>query len=200
MSEALEAISLASQSPRRRQLLESLGLQVVVVPSTFREDETAAGGDPGETALRFALGKAEHASRNGPPVLIAADTVVAIDGEVLGKPRDGEQATAMLHKLSGRVHRVYTGFAVMDRTTARTVSGVESTEVQFVALRDRDIAAYVASGDPLDKAGAYGIQGRGGLLVSSISGDFYTVMGLPLARVGAALRELGYEVLQNDLA
>ena len=126
---------------------------------------------------------------------MAADTIVVIDGVLLGKPGDETQARAMLRRLSGREHHVFTAFAVVDRATGGSVSGVESTAVRFMPLRDEDIAAYVATGDPLDKAGAYGIQGRGGLLVASISGDFYTVMGLPLARVGGALRELGYNVL-----
>jgi septum formation protein len=193
--QSLREVSLASQSPRRKQLLEGLGLRVVVVPSRYVEVSNTLGTrDGGELALRHALGKAVQAADDGPPVLIAADTIVQIDGELLGKPRDADEAAAMLRKLSGREHRVYTGFAVVDRATKVGESGVESTTVRFATLSDEDIAAYVATGDPLDKAGAYGIQGRAGMLVSSIAGDFYTVMGLPLARVGAALRELGYDV------
>lgn len=195
MRRSLREVSLASQSPRRKQLLEGLGLRVVVVPSSYVEESNNAGArDGGEIALRHALGKAMHATGEGPPVLIAADTVVQIDGELLGKPRDAHEAAAMLRKLSGREHRVFTGFAVVDRSTQTCESGVASTAVQFAALSEADITAYVATGDPLDKAGAYGIQGRAGLLVSSIAGDFYTVMGLPIARVGVALRDLGYDV------
>ncbi len=196
MNERVLAVGLASQSPRRKSLLESIGLAVTVVPSAYREEDNAdANARPDELALRHALGKAEEAAASGPPVLIAADTVVEIAGELLGKPRDPSDARAMLRKLSGREHRVYTGFVVLDRTSGSSRSGVESTAVRFMPLDDVAIDAYVASGDPLDKAGAYGIQGRGGLLVSSIAGDFYTVMGLPLARVGTALRELGHDVL-----
>lgn len=196
MNERLQAVSLASQSPRRKSLLESIGLAVTVVPSAYREDDnTDSAARPDETALRHALGKAQRAAASGPTVLIAADTVVEIAGELLGKPHDASAAQAMLRKLSGREHRVYTGYVVLDRASGRSHSGVESTAVRFMALDDAAINAYVASGDPMDKAGAYGIQGRGGLLVSSIAGDFYTVMGLPLARVGAALRELGHDVL-----
>lgn len=195
MSERLHAVSLASQSPRRKELLESVGLRVTIVPSLYCEDRADCAHDPSELALRHALGKAKHAFAGGPPMLVAADTIVEISGELLGKPHDGEQAFAMLRKLSGREHRVYTGFVVLDRATGRSASGVESTAVRFIPLRDEEIAAYIATGDPLDKAGGYGIQGRGGMLVSCIAGDFYTVMGLPLARVGAALRELGYDVL-----
>ena len=193
---ALIEIGLASQSPRRKALLEGLGLRVEVVPSAYDEEANAdSAHDPSEVALRHALGKARRAARSGPPVLVAADTVVEIGGELLGKPRDADEATSMLRRLSGKEHRVYTGFVVLDRSTGRSESGVESTAVRFVALGEDEIEAYVASGDPLDKAGAYGIQGRGGMLVASISGDFYTVMGLPLARLGAALRGLGYRVL-----
>jgi nucleoside triphosphate pyrophosphatase len=195
LSRSLREVSLASQSPRRKQLLEGLGLRVVVVPSAYvEESNTLETHDGSEIALRHALGKAVQAAESGPAVLIAADTVVQIDGELLGKPRDAHEAAAMLRKLSGREHRVYTGFAVVDRTTKVCESGVESTAVHFATLSDSEIAAYVATGDPLDKAGAYGIQGRAGMLVSSIAGDFYTVMGLPLARVGIALRDLGYDV------
>jgi septum formation protein len=196
MNERLRAIGLASQSPRRKALLESVGLAVTIVPSSYNEEDNLdAATDPSEIALRHALGKARQAQGSGPPVLVAADTIVEIAGELLGKPRDPAAAHAMLRKLSGREHQVYTGFIVLDRASGCSHSGVESTAVRFMALDDDDITAYVATGDPLDKAGAYGIQGRGGLLVSSIQGDFYTVMGLPLARVGAALRELGYDVL-----
>lgn len=192
---ALREVSLASQSPRRKQLLEGLGLRVVVVTSRYiEESNTHPVRDASEIALHRALGKAVGAAEDGPPVLIAADTIVHIDGELLGKPCDAQEAAAMLRKLSGREHRVYTGYAVIDRVTKVCESGVESTAVRFATLSDADIAAYVATGDPLDKAGAYGIQGRAAMLISSIAGDFYTVMGLPLARVGAALRNLGYDV------
>jgi septum formation protein len=195
MSERLRAVSLASRSPRRKQLLESLRLDVRLVASAY--DEQAAGGSSNakDLALAHALGKARLADDEGPPVLIAADTVVELGGELLGKPADASEARSMLRKLAGREHRVHTGFAIVDRGSGRRHEGVESTIVQFLPLDERVIAAYVATGDPMDKAGAYGIQGAGGLLVASIAGDFYTVMGLPLARVGAALRELGYALL-----
>jgi septum formation protein len=195
MSEALKAVALASRSPRRKQLLESLGLAVELVRSAYDEAAGPNTGDPSAIALAHARSKAEMAEQGGPPVLVAADTIVALDGELLGKPRDPLEARAMLRRLSGREHRVFTGFVVLDRASGQSRSGVESTLVRFMPLESAEIDAYVATGDPLDKAGAYGIQGRGGLLVASITGDFYTVMGLPLARVGASLRELGHRVL-----
>ncbi len=194
MNKPLAEVGLASQSPRRKQLLEGLGLRVILVSSGYVEEVNFHDGcDAGELALRHAVGKARLAD-GGPQVLIAADTVVEIHGEILGKPRDRQDAVRMLRLLSGKEHRVYTGFFVSDRATGRSVNGVESTSVRFLTLSDSHIASYVATGDPMDKAGAYGIQGRGGLLVDSITGDFYTVMGLPLARIGVAARELGYDV------
>lgn len=191
----LSAVTLASISPRRRSLLESLGLEVVVVESSYDErDHDDPRADPRHLVLNHALGKAAHAGRSGPDVLVAADTAVVIDDVTLGKPRNEAEATAMLTRLSGREHIVHTGFAVVDRSAGETISGVESTRVTFLPLTAEHIARYVATGEPLDKAGAYGIQGRGALLVASITGDFYTVMGLPLARLGRAFASLGYEL------
>lgn len=195
MSERLREISLASASPRRLELLRSLGLGVTVIASAYSENGAAPAREPSAIALAHAKGKADAAAPSGPPVLVAADTIVVIDGEVLGKPRDAADAGAMLHRLSGREHRVYTGFAVQDRASGRRAAGVESAAVRFRALDDALIARYVATGEPMDKAGAYAIQGYGSLLVESIDGDFYCVMGLPLVRVARACAELGYELL-----
>ena len=195
-SARLQSVALASVSPRRRSLLETLGLEVVIVASSYDEREVAGRRiDPIELVQTHALGKALAAAPGGPPVLVAADTAVAIDGEVLGKPKDVRAARAMLARLAGRTHTVHTGFAVIDRRTQRRESGVESARVTFLPASDDEIARYVATGEPLDKAGAYGIQGRGALFVASIAGDFYTVMGLPLARLGRAFASLGYELL-----
>jgi septum formation protein len=195
MTKPLASVALASISPRRKYLLETLGLSVQVVPTAYEEKELAGITNAGDAALHHALAKAELAEHTGPPVLIAADTIVELDGEMLGKPRDPAQALDMLRKLAGRHHHVYTGFTIMDRSSKRGLSGVEATLVRFLPLSGEEIAAYVATGEPMDKAGAYGILGRGALLVSSVSGDFYTVVGLPLARIGAGVRELGYRIL-----
>lgn len=195
MSEMLRDVTLASASPRRKQLLESLGLRVVVVESSFREREyRSAFGDPQAFARAAASEKARCADPAGPPVLVAADTIVVIDGTVLGKPASADEAAQMLRQLSGREHTVHSGYAVVDRATGRRKDGVESANVTFVSLDDEQIARYVATGEPLDKAGAYGIQGLGALLVACIAGDFYTVMGLPLARIGQALARLGHQI------
>jgi septum formation protein len=197
MSERIQAVALASASPRRLELLQSLGLQVTVVRSAYSEEEREHGAavDPAELVQAHAAGKADLAEQAGPALLVAADTVVTIGDAVLGKPKDEGQARAMLRRLSGSRHTVYTGFAVVDRMSGKRALGVESTAVQFVPLQDDEIERYVQSGEPMDKAGAYGIQGRGALLVASIAGDFYTVMGLPLARIARAFATLGYGLL-----
>jgi septum formation protein len=194
MSERVSEVTLASASPRRLQLLESLGLRVVVVRSSYEERDDMASDSLADLALRHALGKAAGAGTAGPPLLVAADTVVDVDGTGLAKPRDDADARRMLRVLSGRWHVVHTGFTLVDRSNGKSVSGVESSRVKFAALDDAAIARYVATGEPRDKAGAYGIQGNGALLVERVDGDFYTVMGLPLARVNAAARELGREI------
>ncbi|HXM17383.1 MAG TPA: Maf family protein [Candidatus Tumulicola sp.] len=195
MSERIHAIALASASPRRLALLQSIGLDVTVVRSAYEEHRADAKLEPGELVQLHAAGKAERAEPAGPALLIAADTLVAVGDEVLGKPKDAVEARSMLRRLSGRRHTVYTGFAVVDRLTGGRTIGMESTAVQFSPLSDGEIERYVATGEPLDKAGAYGIQGRGALLVTSIAGDFYTVMGLPLARVARACATLGYDLI-----
>jgi septum formation protein len=193
--ERLKSVTLASASPRRLDLLRGLGLEVTVVRSAYEEDNTLApGADPAALAQFHAEGKAAAAQPQGPPLLIAADTIVDVDGVVLGKPRDAADARRMLALLSGREHQVHTGFAVIDRARMRRISGVETARVRFLPLSAARISAYVDGGEPMDKAGAYGIQGQGALNVASVNGDFYAVMGLPLARLGLVLADLGFEV------
>lgn len=190
---------LASQSPRRRQLLEAAGFSLTIVPADI--DETRQEGEtPTHLVERLARQKAEAtrgslAGRATEDVLLAADTIVwTEDGDVLGKPVDVKAACAMLQELSGRTHHVSTGVCLMhlDPTAKAlaTRSFVETTRVSFFDLTDEEIPAYVASGEPMDKAGAYGIQGRGRLLVSGIEGDWANVVGLPVARVVRELEAL----------
>ncbi len=142
---------------------------------------------------RLAEEKARTAARPGELVL-AADTVVVLDGEIMGKPRSPAEAEVMLSRLAGREHRVFTGTALLDSASARLVSRVSETAVQIAALRREEIARYVATGEPLDKAGAYAIQGLGSLFVERIEGDYGTVVGLPLFVLSTLFRELGYEL------
>jgi len=185
------AIILASASPRRSELLESAGVNFSVIPGDI--DETPFPEEaPVAHVLRLAEGKAREVSaRAEGRFFIGADTIVLCDNEIMGKPCDNADASRMLRKLSGRVHQVITGFAVLDRKTGKTVSRVVSTEVTFKPLDDNQISAYVATGCPLDKAGAYAIQGGAAYMVERIDGSYTNVVGLPLCEVVATLREMG---------
>jgi septum formation protein len=187
----LNSIVLASASPRRLALLTSLGLNVRVVPSAVDEGDRP-GYAPRELASFHAAAKAAAVARREPDrVIVAADTVVDLDGAALGKPLDAQAARAMLRALSGREHLVHTAYVVTDGSRGR-IAGNVTSRVAFTALAAPDIERYVASGEPFDKAGGYGIQGRGAALVERIDGDFYTVMGFPLGEFVRRLPELGY--------
>jgi septum formation protein len=185
---------LASASPRRRDLLAQIGLTFTVEVPDFDEGAVTA---PSPAALVEALsrGKAEQiAARHGPDALIlAADTVVVLDGNILGKPRDEGDARAMLAALQGREHTVFTGVTLTGG--GKTVTFHEAAAVRFRPLTGGEIAAYVRTGEPLDKAGAYGIQGFGATLVAGLRGDFYCVMGLPLCSLARELKGFGIDVL-----
>ncbi len=190
----LQEIVLASASPRRRELLASLGLRVVVVPSDIDEGDRP-GYVPLDLARLHAGSKADAvAAREPGRLLVAADTVVDLDGASLGKPASPDEAASMLSRLSGREHLVHTAYSIVDGPSGRRRDGATTTKVRFCRLSPAEIEAYVASGDPLDKAGAYGIQGPGAALVEGIDGDFYSVMGLPLGAVTRDLRALGYRL------
>ncbi len=191
----MNGIYLASASPRRLELLQSLGLQVEVIPSEYGEPDNPAL-TPRELAQRHAREKLRDVvARLGASIdrpTLAADTVVDRDGTALNKPRDADEARAMLASLSGREHLVHTAVAIAFPDNAGAVEFCETTRVRFHELTTDEIAEYVASGEPFDKAGGYGIQGRAAALVDGIDGDFYTVMGLPLGRVVRTLRARGY--------
>ncbi|MCW2277142.1 Maf family protein [Heliophilum fasciatum] len=194
---------LASASPRRRQLLTDLHLSFTIVPSNFVE----AGVDhlpPREQAIALAEGKAnEVARRTGEGLILGADTIVVHEGTVLGKPRDADDAFRTLRRLSGQSHQVITGLALIevhDGQPVATVTGAETTMVTFRQLDEADIAAYVATGDPLDKAGAYGIQGLAALLVERIDGDYFNVVGLPLVALDRLMRRWQISLLQQGAA
>lgn len=186
---------LASQSPRRIELMHEAGYDFRVIPADIDETPQVHEG-PLELVARLSLDKAAFsASTSAYPgeLVVAADTIVAIDGEVLGKPEDEADAHRMLRELSGRTHQVATGVAliVAHATRVEPVSFVEVTDVTFFDLTDDEIDGYVKSGEPMDKAGAYGIQGVGGrMLVKKIDGDFYNVVGLPIARTVRAIARL----------
>ena len=183
-------IVLASQSPRRAELIARLGLDFDIVPADI--DESYRPGEmPPEHAERLSREKAEAVARSHPHALvIGSDTIVVIDGAVLGKPRDREKAVEMLMRLSGRDHEVCTGIAVaMD---GRVESGLERVRVRFRALDRHACEEYVATGEPMDKAGAYGIQGYGSAIVECIDGDYFAVMGLPVVRMLTLIERFGW--------
>jgi septum formation protein len=182
-------VVLASSSPRRRQLLHLIGIAHEVRPANI--DETMRPREtPRRHAERLAREKATVIATRDPDVItIGADTVVVINRKVLGKPRDDAEAFHMLSQLSGREHTVVTAVAVSRGRKLR--SAIEEVQVKFRRLRDDEIEAYVATGEPMDKAGAYGIQGYGATIVESINGDYFAVMGLPLARLTSLMRDLG---------
>ena len=184
------SVVLASGSPRRRELLEQIGLPFTVVPS--QADETISEGlSPAMAVQSLSLLKAADVARtqSEEALVIGADTVVVLDDEILTKPQDGQDAAQMLRRLSGRCHSVLTGVTVFRRKDGKSVSIAEETLVYFKKLSDSEIASYVASKEPLDKAGSYGIQGLGGLFIEKIEGDYYNVVGLPLSRLGKLLQE-----------
>jgi septum formation protein len=182
---------LASRSPRRVQLLEMLGLRFTTEPADV--DEAVRPGEEAIThAERLAREKAQRvAGRNPGALVVGSDTVVVLDGELIGKPSSPYEAVDMLLRLQGRDHRVETGIAVA-APDYRLESSVVGARVRFRPFRRRTAEEYVATGEPLDKAGAYGIQGYGATIVEEIEGDFFTVMGLPIARMISIFRALGW--------
>ncbi|MBI4296514.1 MAG: septum formation inhibitor Maf [Chloroflexi bacterium] len=191
----MKKIVLASASPRRAELLSQAGLKFEVDPSEY-EEEIIAGLGPHELAKRLSLEKAKRvASKYRNALVIAADTFGVLQGKILGKPKTGAEAKQMLEMLSGQAHLVITGFTIIDTETDKTVSRSVETKVYFRELTPAEIEAYVKSGEPLDKAGAYAIQGLGAVIVERIEGDYFNVIGLPLSALAESLKEFGVNVL-----
>ena len=187
---------LASSSPRRSELLKMAGYDFTVVPSNANEDYPS-GTAPDRIVELLALRKAKAVAKpNAGAVVLAADTVVVLGGQVLGKPKDEAHAKAMLRQLSGKVHLVYTGYCILSSETL--IQGHECTSVEFYPLRETEIEAYTATGEPLDKAGAYAIQGRGALLIRRIDGDYYNVMGLPIGKIHRILVDMQIQANQRQ--
>ena len=182
---------LASQSPRRRELLSRLVADFEVIADDS-EEILIPEEEPSVAVQRLAQEKAKNVSNKIKynAIILAADTVVVLDGKILGKPKDKEDAFRMLTDLSGNTHQVFTGVAVLETASGRCETVAEMTKVRFRQLSEAEIQRYIASGEPMDKAGAYGIQQRGALLVEGIEGDYFNVVGLPLCRLGKLLREM----------
>ena len=183
----MKPIILASGSPRRRELLTQIGLEFTVIPST--KEEVIRFEDPALTVEDLSRQKAEDVGAQAPAgsLVIGSDTVVALDGKILGKPRDAEDAVRMLTLLQGRSHEVFTGVTVLEKGEDRDGDEINTfsdrTLVRIYPMTEEEIRAYVATGDPLDKAGAYGIQGLFAAYVEGIDGSFYNVMGLPIGKL-----------------
>ncbi len=182
---------LASRSPRRRELLERMGISFQVMEPEV-EEELGRGETPRAFVERIAREKATEVAQRAPGAwVLGADTVVVLGEEVLGKPRDEEEAASMLRRLSGRVHKVLTAFSLLNLAEGRSFQGVEETKVKFIPLQEADIRWYVSTGEPLGKAGAYAIQGAGGAFIEWIKGSYTNVVGLPVAQILGPLREIG---------
>jgi septum formation protein len=188
-------IILASSSPRRKELLEKIGLSFKVDAGTFDEG-TCSGLDSHTLAQKISLGKAlSVAGKYMNAIIIGADTFVIVGNVMMGKPDDEDEACAMLKAISGRSHNVITGFAIIDTASGKTVSRVVETKVYIRRLTVEEIDAYIRTGEPLGKAGAYAIQGLGALFVERIEGDYYNVVGLPLCALMNTLKEFGVRLL-----
>ena len=188
-------IVLASGSPRRSELLKMAGIDEFRVIAGAGEEVITPGLDPEQTVCGIALQKATNVARlcGSDDIIIAADTLVYLDGEPLGKPKSPDDAASMLRSLSGRKHMVFTGLALI-RDDVR-LTGAESTCVYFRELSSSEISAYVKTGEPMDKAGAYAAQGRGAVFIERVEGEFFNVMGLPLCRLSIMLKDFGILVI-----
>ena len=186
-------VILASQSPRRRELLGLFSIPFTVRVADV--DETMTSGEPAREVERLSRLKAEAIFCGPEDLIIAADTVVVCDDRILGKPANEEAAYEMLRLLSGRAHQVMTGVTV--RTRTESISATEITQVYFRPLSDGEIRRYIATGEPMDKAGSYGIQGGGALFAEKLEGDYFNVVGLPVCRLGQMLRQIAPELMED---
>ncbi len=190
-------IILASNSPRRREILSQLGVQYDVIPSDY--EEKSENNNPYELVMLFAENKAKSVAESikEKALVIGADTIVYKD-EVMGKPKSKADAAGMLKKLSGSTHSVITGISVIQTPEMKIITDYEETIVRFKDISESEIDAYVRSGEPADKAGAYAIQGLGSLLVQGIEGCYFNVVGLPVYKLSVILERLGYKILNRD--
>ncbi len=190
-------IILASKSPRRKRLLEQIGVKFTVHESSYEEDMRAKD-DPYELAKFLALKKAQDVGRHYPDaIVIGADTFTVYQGKFVGKPKDAADAKSILQDFSGSSHEVVTGFAVFDTKTGEIVNGYGKAESFFRELTTEEIDAYIATGEPFGMAGAYGFMDKGAVLMAGVKGDFYSIIGLPIAQVYLALKKMGIKFWEN---
>jgi septum formation protein len=185
---------LASSSPRRAQILKKENIEFKVVPPKDIQEKDISS-DPVEHVLELSRRKAKSVIKKVKEGLIlGADTIVVLDGEILGKPIDEKDAQRILKKLSGKTHRVYTGLTLMNRSNGKILSGYDCTEVRFNKLEEKEIMNYIETGEPMDKAGAYGIQGMGSFLVDHIKGNLDNVIGLPMKKFEGILKKITQDI------
>ena len=192
MPSPAKPLILASQSPRRKDLLNLIGLAFEVdIPTEFQEFTPEQVSDPRDLVQKNAKGKVDEVKLRHPgAIILGVDTVVALEGEILGKPSDEKEAFEMLTKLQGKTHTVWTGVQILDAETGLEISFEDSTEVDFLPMSPAQIEIYIQTGEHMDKAGAYAIQGLGSVFIRGIRGDFFNVVGLPVWHVHQALLEL----------
>ncbi len=192
----MKKIILASGSPRRKKILEQIGLKFSVEKSNY-EEKRIADSPPSQIVEFLSLEKANLlAVKYEDAIIIGADTLVVLNGEILGKPKSEEDAGEMLRKLRNKTHTVVTGFTVLDTKSGRSVTKHVETKVKFKDLSEMEISAYVETGEPMDKAGGYGIQDKGGLFIEEMDGDYFNIVGLPLFAVSETLREFGIDITE----
>lgn len=192
----MRKIILASRSPRRKVLLEQIGLQFDIHESEYEEDMNAMK-DPHELVKFLALNKAKDVAKHyNDAIIIGADTFVIFNDKFIGKPKDAQHAKEILKNFSGKKHEVVTGFAIIDTKNNIVINDLGKASVKFLELSDEEIDSYIATGEPLTRAGAYGLMERAAVLIDSIEGDFYSVIGLPLNKVYVNLKELGVDALK----
>jgi len=191
----MKKIILASQSPRRKKILEQIGLDFKVVISDFDETKIRFK-TPQEMVEKLSLGKAKTIAKKYPnSIIIGADTTVIFKSEIIGKPKSKEDAVRILRLLSGNTHEIVTGFTVLKGN--KSITKHVTSRVKFKKLTEDEIKAYVATGEPMDKAGGYGIQEKGGLFMENIQGDYFNVVGLPIFAVAKALKKFGVDIAKN---
>lgn len=191
-------IILASTSPRRHELARAMGLDFEVVPSSYEEDMTLKLS-PKKLVMTLALGKAEDVARKfSEGLVIGVDTIVVFKGKKLGKPKDEKDAYRMLKMLSNKEHDVYSGVAIIDCKTGKKIQDVEITRVFFNKLSDEEIRSYIATGEPLDKAGAYGIQDLSSIFIRKIEGCYFGVMGFPIFNIYTNLKKFGVNIFDYE--
>ncbi|MGL5822598.1 MAG: Maf-like protein [Sarcina sp.] len=185
-------IILASQSPRRQELLKKITEDFIVIKSNFDESSVKYDGDVADYVVELAEKKAKEVAKNvkKPHIIVSADTVVVFENNILGKPKNKEEATCMLRLLSGNNHKVCTGLYILDMVNERAIHKAVFTDVKFSKLTDKEIQEYIATGSPMDKAGAYGIQDSAAIFVEEIRGCYYNVMGLPVNVLYNLLKQL----------